>query len=232
MKSIKKVLCLLFALLMIPLTGCDLFNGEKYKLNIKDLHSIILNIDEICESNKTYGLYKKGDEITFEIQFFSGLSATLSIDETIYRPTGVKAWETEYIKYTMPDHDVSVVSLINGYVGDEVNLCETLEWGFNITDESLDYIDVQIKYLGVAPENEYGETARVYNEDYFISNWFHNAQIREQDYEITGGAGYIVTFVLNNKESYILNIMNKYVFANGETYYMSSGVPYFITSLF
>ncbi len=232
MKSIKKVLCLLFVLLMIPLTGCDLFNGEKYKLNIKDLYSIILNIDEICESDKTYGLYKKGDEITFEIQFFSGLSATLSIDETIYWPTGDKAWEPEYIKYTMPDHDVSVISLINGYVGDEVNLCETLEWGFNITDESLDYIDVQIKYLGVAPENEYNETARVYNEDNFISNWFNNAQIREQDYKIEGGVGYIVTFVLKNKESYILNIKNNYVFANGETYYMSSRVPYFITSLF
>ena len=123
------------------------------KLNIKDLNNIILNIDKICEPNQTYGLYKEDDEITFEIKFFSGVEASLSIDGTILRPTYDKAWESGYIKYTMLDHDVDVASMINGYVGDELKLCETIEWGSKITDESLDYIDVQRIYLGVAPEN-------------------------------------------------------------------------------
>lgn len=178
MKNIKKILCFLLLLLMIPLTGCDFSNGGKHKLNIKDLNNIILNIDKICEPNQTYGLYKEDDEITFEIKFFSGVEASLSIDGTILRPTYDKAWESGYIKYTMLDHDVDVASMINGYVGDELKLCETIEWGSKITDESLDYIDVQRIYLGVAPENRYGESARIYNEGNMFSGWFNRALIR------------------------------------------------------
>jgi hypothetical protein len=96
MKNIKKILCFLLFVLIIPLTGCDFSIDGKHKLNIKDLNNIILNIDEICESNQTYGLYREGDEITFEIKFFSGLSATLLVDGTVYRPTAVEAWEPEY----------------------------------------------------------------------------------------------------------------------------------------
>ena len=39
MKNIKKILCFLLLLLMIPLTGCDFSNGGKHKLNIKDLNN-------------------------------------------------------------------------------------------------------------------------------------------------------------------------------------------------
>ena len=137
MKNIKKILCFLLLLLMIPLTGCDFSIDGKHKLSIKDLNNIILNIDEICESNQTYGLYREGDEITFEIKFFSGLSATLLVDGTVYRPTAVEAWEPEYIKYTMPDHDVNVVSLINGYDGE--NIVPTGQFKLTIIDEH-DYI--------------------------------------------------------------------------------------------
>lgn len=122
---------------MFPLTGCDFSNGGQHKLNIKDLNNIILNIDEICEPNQTYGLYKEGDEITFEIKFFSGVGASLSIDGTILRPTYDKAWESGYIKYTMPDHDVNVVSLINGYDGE--NIVPTGQFKLTIIDEH-DYI--------------------------------------------------------------------------------------------
>lgn len=133
MKNIKKILCFLLLLLMTPLTGCDFSVDGKHKLNIKDLNNIILNIDEIRESNQTYGLYREGDEITFEIKFFSGLSATLLVDGTVYRPTAVEAWEPEYIKYTMPNHDVNVVSLINGYDGE--NIVPTGQFKLTIIDE-------------------------------------------------------------------------------------------------
>ena len=35
MKNIKKILCFLLLLLMIPLTGCDFSNGGKHKLNMR-----------------------------------------------------------------------------------------------------------------------------------------------------------------------------------------------------
>lgn len=144
MKKIKKILCFLLLLLTIPITGCDFSNVGKHILNIKDLNNIILNIDEICEVIRTYGLYNEGDEITFEIKFFSGLRASLLVDNTVYLPTSTwKLWEPEYIKYTMSDHDIDVASMINGCVGDELKLCETIEWVSKITVESLDYIDVQ-----------------------------------------------------------------------------------------
>ena len=231
MKNIKKILCFLLLLLMIPLTGCDFSIDGKHKLSIKDLNNIILNIDEICESNQTYGLYREGDEITFEIKFFSGLSATLLVDGTVYRPTAVEAWEPEYIKYTMPDHDVDVASMINGCVGDELKLCETIEWGYKITDESLDYIDVQRIYLGVAPENRYGESARIYNEGNMFSGWFNRTLIREKTNDIDGGQGYIVAFNLKDKTSYELEIRNNYVQINSKSYWLSTGLPSAITSI-
>jgi hypothetical protein len=230
MKNIKKILCFLLFVLIIPLTGCDFSIDGKHKLNIKDLNNIILNIDEICESNQTYGLYREGDEITFEIKFFSGLSATLLVDGTVYRPTAVEAWEPEYIKYTMPDHDIDVASMINGCVGDELKLCETIGWGSKITDESLDYIDVQRIYLGVAPENRYGESARIYNEGNMFSEWFNRALIREETNDIDGGQGYIVSFNLKDKTSYELEIRNNYVQINSKSYWLSTGLPYAITS--
>ena len=230
MKNIKKILCFLLFVLIIPLTGCDFSNGGKHKLNIIDLNNIILNIDEICKPNQTYGLYREGDEITFEIKFFSGLSATLLVDGTEYRPTAVEAWEPEYFKYTMPDHDVDVASMINGCVGDELKLCETIEWGSKITDESLDYIDVQRIYLGVAPENRYGESARIYNEGNMFSEWFNRALIREKTNDIDGGQGYIVSFNLKDKTSYELEIRNNYVRINSKSYWLSTGLPYAITS--
>ena len=230
MKNIKKILCFLLFVLIIPLTGCDFSNGGKHKLNIIDLNNIILNIDEICEPNQTYGLYREGDEITFEIKFFSGLSATLLVDGTVYRPTFVEAWEPEYIKYTMPDYDVDVASMINGCVGDELKLCETIGWGSKITDESLDYIDVQRIYLGVAPKNRYGESARIYNEGNKFSEWFNRTLIREKTNDIDGGQGYIVSFNLKDKTSYELEIRNNYVQINSKSYWLSTGLPYAITS--
>ena len=231
MKNIKKIFCCFFFLLMIPLTGCGFSNNEKHKLNIKDLKNIILNINEICESNESYGLYKKGDVITFEIQFFSGFEASLLIDETVYRPTYIEAWKPGYIKYAMPDYDVDVASMINGCVGDELKLCETIEWGLKITDESLDYIDVQRVYLGVAPENRYGESARIYNEGNKFSGWFNRTLIRERTYNVEGGSGYDITFNLNDETSYKLSIMNNYIQINNKNYWLSTGLPYAITSL-
>lgn len=232
MKNIKKILCFLFLLLMIPLTGCDFSNGGKYKLNIKDLNNIILNIDEICEPNQTYGMYKEGDEITFEIKFFSGLRASLLVDNAVYLPTSTgEPWKPEYIKYTMPDHDIDVASMINGCVGDELKLCETIEWGSKIIDESLDYIDVQKIYLGVKPENKYGVSARIYNEGNMFSGWFNRALIREKTNDIEGGQGYIVTFNLKDKTTYELEIRNNYVQINSKSYWLSTGLPSIITSI-
>lgn len=226
-KLLKQLIPIVFCL---SLVGCN--NKGEYKLSVQDLNNIILNKTDICNSSETYGFYHAGDTITFDIKFFSGLSASLLIDGEYYHPTATEAFEPQYISYKMPNHDVSVVSLINGYAGDEIKLCETLDWGSNINDENLDYIDVQIKYLGVAPGKENGETARIYDDGHSISFWFNNAMIREQDYDIDGGCGYTITFTLKDKTSYTLNIKNNYLFENGKTYYISSGLPYAIESSF
>ena len=226
-KLIKQLIPIAFCL---SLVGCN--NKGEYKLSVLDLNNIILNKTDICNSSKTYGFYDAGDTITFDIQFFSGLSASLLIDGEHFQPIGIEAWEPQHISYIMPNHDVSVVSLINGFAGDEIKLCETLDWGSNIDDENLDYIDVQIKYLGVAPGKENGEAARIYDENHSISSWFNYAMIREQDYGIDGGSGYTITFTLKDKTSYTLNIKNNYLFEKGKTFYISSGLPYVIVSSF
>lgn len=231
MKNAKKAFNVLFLCLVIPLTGCNLSNNNNYKLDITDINKIILNRNNICEANKTYGLYKKGDKITFEIQFFSGMSASLSIDNVVYTPRGDEAWKPQYIEYIMPDHNVDVVSMVNGYVGDEIKLSETIEWGFKITDESLVYIDVQRIYLGVAPENRYGESARIYNEGNMFSEWFNRALIREKTNDIDGGQGYIVSFNLKDKTSYELEIRNNYVQINSKSYWLSTGLPNAISNI-
>ena len=117
MKNMKKAFNVLFLCLAIPLAGCNLSNNKDYKLHITDINNIILNRNDICEANETYGLYKKGDKITFEIQFFSGSLATLLIDDVVYTPCGDEAWKPQYIEYIMPDHNVDVVSMVNGYAG-------------------------------------------------------------------------------------------------------------------
>lgn len=149
MKRTKTIIVLLTVLLLILSTGCDSPADGKHKLNIKDLNNIILNSDDICEPNKAYGLYEKGDEITFEIKFFSGLSATISIDGIEYRPIATEAWEPEYIKYTMPDHDVSVVSLINGYDGERTESDVTFK--LNIIDNG--------NFIYDKPEEQYSRFA-------------------------------------------------------------------------
>lgn len=231
MKNIKKALNVLFLCLVIPLTGCNLSNNKNYKLDITDINNIILNRNNICEANNTYGLYKKGDKITFEIQFFSGLSASLLIDDVVYTPRGDEAWKPQYIEYIMPDHNVDVVSMVNGYVGDEIKLSETIEWGFKITDESLVYIDVQAKYIGVSSEKEDGEGAIIYNEDLMLSSWFKAALIREDNYDIEGGKGFDIAFHLNDETSYDLIIRNDYVSIGNKFYYLSSGLPHAISNI-
>ena len=67
---------------MFPISGCNSLNA-KHKLNIKDLNQAIVNKDELCEVDKNYGLYKKGEVITFEIKFYSGVQASLLIDVTV-----------------------------------------------------------------------------------------------------------------------------------------------------
>lgn len=202
---------------------------EKHQLKIKDLNNIILNKDELCEPNESYGLFKAGEKIRFNILFFSGLSATLYIDGRTYEPKYPEAWEPGYIDYTMPEHDVSVVSLINDYAGDEIKLSETIQWGSYITDEMLDYADIQAIFIGVAPGNGYGRKGRIYNEDFAISSWFNEASIREQEYDLDGGSGYIITFILKDDSTYALNVSNNYVHIDGKYYYLVGGIPRFLT---
>lgn len=205
---------------------------EEHRLNIKDLNNIILNKDELCKPNESYGLYKAEEEITFSIQFFSGISATLNIDGVEYAPEYDEAWKPGHISYVMPDHGVSVISLVNGFEGDEAKLCESVEWGGCITGETLDYVDIQEWFIGVDPEYEYGKTARTYNEDYAISSWFNTAYIREQKYDIDGGSGYVITFTLKDGSIYVLSVSNDYIGINGKNYYIIGGIPYFLTKSF
>lgn len=202
---------------------------EKHQLKIKDLNNIILNKDELCESSKSYGLFKAREKIRFNILLFSGVSATLYIDGRIYEPKYSEAWEPGYIDYTMLEHDVSVLSLINDYAGDEIKLSETIQWGSCITDETLDYVDVQVIFIGVAPGNEYGRKGRIYNEDFAISSWFNKASIREQEYDLDGGSGYIITFILKDDSTYVLKVSNNYVRIDGKHYYLVGGMPRFLT---
>ncbi len=201
---------------------------EKHQLKIKDLNDIILNKDELCEPNESYGLFKAGEKVRFNISFLSGLSATLYIDGRTYEPKYPEAWKMGYIDYTMPEYDVSVVSLVNNYAGDEVKLSETIRWGSYITDEMLDYVDIQVIFLGVEPGKEYGEKARIYNEDFAISSWFNKASIREQEYGLDGGSGYIITFALKDDLTYVLNVYNNYVRINEKNYYLVGGLPRFL----
>ncbi len=214
------------------LCACSENRVEEHRLNIKDLHDIILNKDALCLVNEPYGLYQKGEQITFEVAFFSELSATLDIDGEEYDPVSKDAWQSEYVFFTMPDRDVSVTSLLNGCVGDELKLASIFDWGSLISEENLDYADVKERYIGVSPEKEWGQEARISNEDGKISTWFNGASIREESYGIDGGSGYAVSFALKDGSSYKLNLFNNFVCEDGRYYRLVWGLPNFLAKSF
>lgn len=109
----RSVLLLTVLLLALCLTSCG---TRRHKLTVTDRNNIILNKDVICSSENN-GFYRHGDVIVFKVCFFSGLSATLQIDGEVIVPVADEAFQPQTVTYIMPDHDVEVISLINGHSG-------------------------------------------------------------------------------------------------------------------
>lgn len=114
MKKLKKLLRFLFMTLLLPLSSCKIQIYEYHNLFVVDYGGYIVNRYQICNRDYTYGLYKAGDQITFEIDYYSEMSVSLMINDEEYKPVYKNPWEIGYINYVMPDHDVNVHVLICG----------------------------------------------------------------------------------------------------------------------
>ena len=140
--------------------------------------------------------------------------------------------DTKYSAFASETYNTIIRLGGNNSIFANVKLCESLKWGSCITDETLDYVDIQQWTIGVDPEHEYGKTARIYNEDYAISSWFNTACIREQKYDIYGGSGYVITFTLKDSSIYVLSVSNNFISIREKTYYIIDGIPSFLITKF
>ena len=162
MESVKKIICASFVLLSLPLVACNPTTEEKsssssqstipepailFKLDIQDFNDIILNKDELFSEENYGGLYKQGTKISFEIQFFSGVKASLLINGQEFTPTYPEDNESGYIDYIVPFGNVEVVSLVNGKIGDEIiaselyklNIIDTHDFIYDKPEDEISY---------------------------------------------------------------------------------------------
>ena len=124
MKKILLIMLLVFLALLF--VGCDIEqaltnksndkqntdvtvddNTEEYKLIVNDDFGIILNELNDC--------YKEGEEVEVKIFFFSGVRAQVFLDGEELKSTSSEAWKYEAFIFTMPNHDATLQTTINGF---------------------------------------------------------------------------------------------------------------------
>ena len=125
MKKILLIMLLVFSALLF--VGCDIDQAsalnhddkknteedtnkdktDEYKLIVNDDFGIILT--ELDNS------YKSGEELEIKTRFFSGLRAQVFLDGEELKSTSSEAWKYEAFIITMPNHDATLQTTINGF---------------------------------------------------------------------------------------------------------------------
>ena len=120
---------------------------------------------------------------------------SLSIDEEIYQPIYDEAWKNGYVKYVMPDHDVNVVSLINGYDGEKIKPTGTFKLTI-IDDGNYIYDKPKDSESYFAPGNEIKLHSHVIMDAYlamYVDGEYHS---RQTNVETDQGTIWEFTFIM------------------------------------
>ena len=224
MKGIKKILCCLFCLLMLPLTGCDISNGGgiipptgTFKLNIIDDNNFIYDKPE-----ERYSYFAPGTIIKLHSYPIMDADLYMYVDGELYsKQTSIETYEgcvREY-SFTMPIGEATLLFSTNPFSPHtHYSFADIFNWVSLLNENTLKAIEIEDGYIGVDPNNPNNAPIIRYSEkiediNYNLHVLENEPLVKVDNYEPVDGGWYRkVKYITFEGKEYILEISNGMVF--------------------
>ena len=185
MKNIKKILCFLLLLLLIPFTGCDFSNGGgkipptgTFKLNIIDSNYFIYDKPE-----EQYSYFAPGNEIKLHSYPIMDADLYMYVDGEFYsKQTSIETDEGYIWEYTftMPIGETILEFSTDPFSPHTYySFADIFNWVSLLNESTLKAIEIKDGYIGVDPNNPNNAPIIRYSEK--IEDINYNLQVLENE---------------------------------------------------